>query len=240
MLLLANALAGNLWLGQINTLRLDATRGNQYSISPATEGYHSQLQEPLLVRGYFSAKTHPLLAPLVPQLRDLVKEYEVSGAGKVRVEFVDPAHDPEMEQEANQRYGIQPVPFQVADRYQSSIVSSYFNVLIQYGDQYEVLSFNDLIEIKAQSETDVDVQLRNPEHDLTRALKNVIDLGITHPFLDQELGAIAHGAKQLHCFLRDQGDNLACLDLGHGGLQLVFLLGIEECTGLHGQQPTGL
>jgi ABC-2 type transport system permease protein len=175
VLLLANALGANLWLGQLNTLRLDATRGNQYSISEATEGYLAQLQEPLLIRGYFSAKTHPLLAPLVPQLQDLVKEYEIASNGKVRVEFVDPVTEPELEQEANQRFGIQPVPFQVADRYQSSIVSSYFNVLIQYGDQYEVLSFNDLIEIKAQSETNVDVQLRNPEHDLTRSIKKVLN-----------------------------------------------------------------
>ena len=174
-LLLANALGANLWLGQIDTLRIDATRGKQYSISDATEQYLQQLQEPLLVRGYFSAKTHPLLAPLVPQLRDLIKEYEIAGKGKVRVEFVDPVTDPELEQEANQKYGIQPVPFQVADRYQASIVSSYFNVLVQYGDQHQVLGFRDLIEVKASNESDIDVQLRNPEHDLTRAIKRVLN-----------------------------------------------------------------
>jgi len=174
LLLVANALSANLWLGQANGLRVDVTRGDQYSISEATESYLNQLQEPLLVRGYFSGKTHPLLAPLVPQMRDLIKEYEVSGKGKVRVEFVDPLSAPELEEEANQKYGIQPVPFQVADRYQSSIVSSYFNVLIQYGDEHQVLGFRDLIEVQARSESDIDVQLRNPEHDLTRAIKKVL------------------------------------------------------------------
>ncbi|WP_045857763.1 Gldg family protein [Teredinibacter purpureus] len=173
-LLVANAFSANLWLGQANGLRLDVTRGDQYSISEATESYLNQLQEPLLVRGYFSGKTHPLLAPLVPQMRDLIKEYEVSGKGKVRVEFVDPLNAPELEEEANQKYGIQPVPFQIADRYQSSIVSSYFNVLIQYGDEHQVLGFRDLIEVQARSESDIDVQLRNPEHDLTRAIKKVL------------------------------------------------------------------
>jgi gliding motility-associated transport system permease protein/gliding motility-associatede transport system auxiliary component len=173
-LLLANAVIGNIWLSQINTLRIDVTQGNQYSISAATETYLGQLQEPLLLRGYFSAKTHPLLAPLVPQLRDLIREYEIVGNGNVRVEFVDPVSHPELESEANQSYGIQPVPFQVADRYQSSIVSSYFNVLVKYGDEYEVLGFTDLIEVKSQSESDLDVQLRNPEHDLTRAIKKVL------------------------------------------------------------------
>jgi len=173
-LLVANALGANLWLGQIHSLRLDVTEGRLYSISPATRNYLAQLEEPLLIRGYFSAKTHPLLAPLVPQMHDLLREYQVAGNGRVRVEFVDPARKPELEEEANQKYGIQPVPFQVADRYQASIVSSYFDVLVQYGDEHQVLGFRDLIEVKAGSETDVDVQLRNPEHDLTRAIKKVL------------------------------------------------------------------
>lgn len=173
-LLLANALGANLWLGQLNNLRLDATEGQQFSISPATERYLSQLQEPLLMRGYFSAKTHPLLSPLVPQIRDLMKEYEVKSRGKVRVEFVDPVTNPELEEEANQKYAITPVPFQVADRYQAAVVNSYFNVLVQYGDEYQVLSFRDLIEVKTASEPNIDVQLRNPEHDLTRAIKKVL------------------------------------------------------------------
>ena len=173
-LLVANAVAGNLWLGQIKSLRVDATEGSQYSISQATRNYLDQLREPLLLRGYFSAKTHPLLAPLVPQLRDLLEEYEVAGAGRVRVEVLDPVTRPELEEEANQKYGIRPVPFQVEDRYQSSIVSSYFNILVQYGDEHQVLDFRDLIEIRAASESDIDVQLRNPEHDLTRAIKRVL------------------------------------------------------------------
>ena len=173
-LLVANALGANLWLGQIHSLRADLTEGDLYSISPATKNYLARLQEPLLIRGYFSGKTHPLLAPLVPQMRDLLREYEVAGDGRVRVEFVDPVKEPELEREANQKYGIAPIPFQVADRYQASIVSSYFDVLVQYGDEHEVLGFRDLIEMKAGSETDVDVQLRNPEHDLTRAIKKVL------------------------------------------------------------------
>lgn len=174
LLLATNALAANLWLGQLNSLRIDMTRGNQYSISDATNGYLNQLQEPLLIRGYFSNKTHPLLAPLVPQLRDLIKEYEIAGDGNVRAEFIDPQSNPELEKEANQKYGIQPVPFQIADRYQSSIVSSYFNVLVQYGDEHQVLGFRDLIEVQVLSEADINVQLRNPEHDLTRTIKKVL------------------------------------------------------------------
>ncbi|MDE0063102.1 MAG: Gldg family protein [Gammaproteobacteria bacterium] len=173
-LLVVNLLAANLWLASLTGLRVDMTEGRIYSISDATRAYLGRLQEPLLIRGYFSNKTHPLLAPLVPRMRDLLTEYEVAGRGKVRVEIVDPVDDPELEDEANTKYGIRSVPFQVADRYQSALVNSYFDVLLSYGDEYEVLSFRDLIEVKVRGEADLDVQLRNPEYDLTRAVKKVL------------------------------------------------------------------
>jgi len=66
------------------------------------------------------------------------------------------------------------VPFQVADRHQSAIVNSYFNVMVRYGDENVVLGFQDLIDVKAASETSLDVKLRNPEHDLTQAIKKVL------------------------------------------------------------------
>lgn len=173
-LLVLNFLLGNVWLNNVSVLRFDMTEGRIYSISDATRGYLNQLQEPLLIRGYFSAKTHPLLAPLVPRMKDLLKEYEIAGGGHVRVEIIDPASAPELEDEANTKYGIRAVPFQIADRYQASLVNSYFDILVLYGDQYEVLSFRDLIEVKAQGETDIDVQLKNPEFDVTRSIKKVL------------------------------------------------------------------
>lgn len=173
-LLVANLLAANLWLAPLSMLRLDMTEGQIYTVSDATRGYLGQLREPMQIRGFFSGKTHPLLAPLVPQMRDLLEEFAVAGGDQVRLEIVDPVVDPAVEDEINTKYGIRPVPFQVADRYQASLVNSYFDVLITYGDQYEVLGFRDLIEVKVVGEAELDVQLRNPEFDLTRAIKKVL------------------------------------------------------------------
>ncbi len=173
-LLVVNLLTLNVWLHGVKSLRMDVTEGNQYSLSKTTESFLAQLREPLLIRGYFSSKTHPLLAPLVPQLEDLLAEYEVAGNGRVRVEIIDPVLDPEAEDEANSKYGIRSVPFQVEDRYQSSLVNSYFNVLVSYGDAYEVIGFGDLIEVKVSGESGVDVQLRNPEFDITSRIRKVL------------------------------------------------------------------
>jgi ABC-2 type transport system permease protein len=173
-LFIANFAAGNLWLQPLGGLRLDLTQGQVYTISDATRTYLGQLREPLLIRGYFSAQTHPELAPLVPQLRDLLKEYEVAGQGLIRVEFVDPLESPELEQEAGEKYGIKPVAFQTASKYQASVVNSYFDILVQYGDQYEKLGFRDLIEVKVRPDGELEVRLRNPEYDLTRTIKKAL------------------------------------------------------------------
>jgi ABC-2 type transport system permease protein len=173
-LLAANLLAGNLWLQQIGWVRADITQGHVYSISEATRNYLAQLQEPLLIRGYFSAHTHPLLAPLVPRIRDLLREYEIAGKGKVRVELVDPLEEPKLEQEAGERYGIRPVAFQTASKYQAGVVNSYFDLLVQYGGQYEKLGFRDLIEVKDPGQGELEVRLRNPEYDITRTIKKLL------------------------------------------------------------------
>ncbi|MFY9975288.1 MAG: Gldg family protein, partial [Chromatiaceae bacterium] len=173
-LVAANLLAANLWLNQVDEARADLTEGRLYTISDATRTYLGQLQEPLLIRGYFSAETHPLLAPLVPQIRDLLKEYEVAGKGRVRVELVDPADHPDLEREAGEQYGVRPVAFQTATKYQAGVVNSYFDLVVKYGDEFEHLGFQDLIDVKVRGETDLDVRLRNPEYDITRSIKKVL------------------------------------------------------------------
>ena len=98
----------------------------------------------------------------------------MAGHGKVRVEFVDPHEDPKVESEAASRYGIRPVPFQVSGKYQASVVNSYFDILVSYGDQYQVLNYRDLIDVKVRGDSDLDVELKNPEYALTSAIRKVM------------------------------------------------------------------
>jgi ABC-2 type transport system permease protein len=173
VLVVANLAALNAWLFPLGMLRADLTSDREYSLSPVTRDLLSNLQEPLLIRGYFSEKTHPLLAPLVPTIRDMLKEYDLASGGRVQLDIVDPAKDPDKEAEANQTYGIQPTPFQVAGRYETSIINSYFDILIRYGDQHVVLNFSDLIEVEPRRDG-IDVHLRNLEYDLTSSIKKVV------------------------------------------------------------------
>ncbi len=59
----------------------------------------------------------------------------------------------------------------MAGRYESSVINAYFDVLVRYGDQSQVLNFRDLIEVQASRDGTPDVRFRNLEYDLTRAIK---------------------------------------------------------------------
>ncbi len=81
---------------------------------------------------------------------------------------------PELEAEANQTYGIRPTTFQVAGRYEASVINAYFDILIQYGDQDVVLNFQDIVEITPRPDGTVDARLRNLEYDLTSSIRKVV------------------------------------------------------------------
>jgi ABC-2 type transport system permease protein len=173
-LAVSNLVVANVWAYPLRGLRLDLTQNREYTLSQTTRDLLGNLQEPLLIRGYFSEKTHPLLAPLVPTIRDMLEEYGIVSGGRVQVEIVDPAKDPDKEAEAYQVYGISPTPFQVSGRYESSVINSYFDLLVRYGDQSEVLGFGDLIEVEMRRDGTPEVRLRNLEYDLTSSVKKVV------------------------------------------------------------------
>jgi len=174
VLVVSNLLVANAWAYPLRGMRLDLTQNREYTLSQTTRDLLGNLQEPLLIRGYFSEKTHPLLAPLVPTIRDMLEEYRIASGGRVQVEIVDPAQEPEKEAEAYQVYGISPTPFQVSGRYESSVINSYFDLLVRYGDQSEVLGFGDLIEVEMRRDGTPEVRLRNLEYDLTSSVKKVV------------------------------------------------------------------
>jgi len=250
LLAAGNFLAANLWLAPQGWARADLTQGSIYSLSDATRGYLAQLREPLLIRGYFSAQTHPLLAPLVPQVRNLLQEYAQAGGGKVNVEFIDPHDDPKLEEEAGSRYGIRPVPFQTASKYQASVVNSYFDILVAYGDEYETLGYEDLIEMKIRSENDLQVELKNPEYEITRAIRKTLTAyqgggnpfeGLTKPVvfkgfvsprerLPQPLDQLRDDLEQILSGLQKQaGDKLKyeLVDPDAGGGELARQLAVD-------------
>ncbi len=186
-----NLLALNLLLAPVSAARLDLTQYSEYSLSEATSSLLADINEPLLIRGYFSEDSHPALAPLVPRIKDTLREYQLAANGRLELEFVDPLTNPEMEREANQIHGIRPSPLQVTDRGGVSLVNVYFDLLIAYGDQTASLNFSELIDV-VDTPLGAEVRLRNLEYDLTSAIQRVV---YGFQSLDAILAALEQPAK---------------------------------------------
>jgi ABC-2 type transport system permease protein len=169
-----NLLALNFLVAGWSTARLDLTSEGLYSITPATRRILAALDEELTIYGYFSERTHPKLAPLVPEITDLLEEYRAVSGGRVQLEIIDPGGDEAAAEDAADRFGVQSTPFRLASKYESAIVNAFFAVVVKYGDQYVRYGFDDLINVEATPDGDLEVRLRNLEYDLTRAIKKVV------------------------------------------------------------------
>ncbi len=173
-LVIVNLVLGNVWLHPLRFLRVDVTQQQEFSLSDTTKSLLAGLTEPLIIQGFFSEKTHPLLAPVVPSLTDMLIEYDIAGGTLVEMQILDPTTDPDLEVDATQTYGIQPIPFQVAERYETSVRNSYFHVLLRYADQHVVLSVGELVEVNNERDGSTTVTLGTLEYNLTRAIKQVV------------------------------------------------------------------
>ena len=169
-----NLMALSYLLDGWSTARIDLTEENVYSITPATKRIIRSLEEDVTIYGFFSERTHPKLAPLVPEVTDLLQEYEEVSGGRVNVQIFDPKADEAVEDMAADRFGVQSAPFRTASKYETGIVNAYFSIVVQYADQYQRYGFIDLIEVDPLPDGDIDVRLRNLEYDVTRAIKKVV------------------------------------------------------------------
>ncbi len=173
-LVIVNVLLANVWLAPLTGARVDLTHNHIYTLSPATHDELASLSEPLLIKGIFSQKTQPLLAPLVPRLKNLIREYGIAGGKHVEVRFVDPQQSPGSAAKLARRYGIKPVPFRNQSRYEASVVNAYFDVLVKYGDQFKVLDYRKLISVQEDPTGHLKVNLKAPEYALTSTIRHVV------------------------------------------------------------------
>jgi ABC-2 type transport system permease protein len=173
-LVIANAIALVVWLSPVRRARIDLTQDGTFSLSPATQRILAGLDEPLLIRGYFSDKTHPQLAPLIPQIRDLLDEYRIANRSKLRVEIVDPSESDDAKRDAKERFGIDPTPLRFASKNEKSVINAYFAIAIEYGDQHAVLALDDLISVRVLDIGDVEIRLQNLEYQVTKTIKKTV------------------------------------------------------------------
>lgn len=140
-------------------VRLDLTENRIYTLSESSRTVVNKLSDPVTIQCFFSKKAPPELAALKQQIADLLEEYRVSGKGKVKVIFSDPA-DNALLQKRVQVMGIPQVQMNVYEKDQAQITNVYMGVAISYEDRQEILPF-----VK---------DAKNLEYDITSAILRLL------------------------------------------------------------------
>lgn len=127
-------------IGQSWGFRIDLTDDGQYTLSRATTDVLQELQEPVTVKGYFSANLPPDIARTRTEFQDLLAEYNTGADGNLVYEFINPNADEAAEMEAMQQ-GISPVTINVRERDQMTQQRAFLGATVQLGEQTEVIPF---------------------------------------------------------------------------------------------------
>lgn len=127
-------------LGNEFHFRLDLTEDNQYTLSDATEDILDDLEEPVMVKAYFSENMPPSIAKSRRDFQELLVEYAAKADGMLQYEFIDPGSSEAVANEAMQN-GIQSIVISVREKDESKQQKAFMGALISMGDKREVLGY---------------------------------------------------------------------------------------------------
>lgn len=135
--------------------RIDATKNNLFTLSPASKDLVRGLDDKVTVKVYF---TEDLPAPYNSNRREVLdelNEYKAYSRGNLQYEFIDPS-GPKGESDAQQE-GIAPVQVQVMNQDKFEVKRAYMGLVFLYEDKKEVLP---LIQSTATLEYDISSTLK--------------------------------------------------------------------------------
>lgn len=126
------------FLAQKKFFRLDLTETSQYTISDATREIVENLDDLVNVKIFFSRKLPPRMVNLENQISDLFDELQAYSGGNLRVEYIDPGDDPELQQLA-QSFTIPQVQLNIYEKDKAEVTSAYMGIGFIYGDRKEAI-----------------------------------------------------------------------------------------------------
>lgn len=152
ILLLVNLLARQFFF------RLDLTQNKQYTLSNATKNILKELDEPVMVTGYFTGDLPQDYLKNREDFQNLLIEFSSRSGGMVDYEFIDPNENEENEQQAMQN-GISPLLINVREKDAVAQKKAFMGAVIASGDRTDIIPF---------------VQPEGPmEYQVTTAIKKV-------------------------------------------------------------------
>lgn len=122
--------------------RIDLTANHAYTISQATQKTVSTLPDIVTITLYASSKLPSQFAATVRDTKDLLRDYQSLGKGKISLLTKDPSGNQDIATEANS-VGIREVQFNVIGSGEFQLKTGFLGLSISYGDKHEVLPFLD-------------------------------------------------------------------------------------------------
>ena len=138
--------------------RLDLTENKSYTITDSTKKILSNLKDNVSIKAYFSETLPPNVATLKKDIIDLLQEYSAYSKGKLRIEFIDPTGNEQIESKLMMQ-GIQKIPVKILENEKLEITNVYLSLMVEYLDKSQVIPF---------------VQAENLEYDLSGAILKVL------------------------------------------------------------------
>ncbi|MFA6250229.1 MAG: GldG family protein [Candidatus Shapirobacteria bacterium] len=118
--------------------RIDLTRSRIHSLSPATVKIIKGVKDVVNIKVFMTQNLPAEVKPVASNLKTILEEISRINQTKVRVTYLDPAKDNKLKQEA-EAAGIQPIQFSSVESDKFEISQAYFGLIMEYGDQQEVL-----------------------------------------------------------------------------------------------------
>lgn len=116
----------------------DLTKNKDYSLSAVTKSTVGSLDDVVTIKAYFSKELPSQYLNLNQEVADILDGYQNYSKGKVRVQFIDPKDNKELQQELLQK-GIPELQFNIMEKDKYQVVNGYLGLLIQYADKNEVV-----------------------------------------------------------------------------------------------------
>jgi len=132
--IVAGVLALVNYVAQGRFFRLDLTENAQYTISDSTREIVAGFDDLVNVKIFFSRKLPPRMVNMENQISDLFDELAAYSDGNLRVEYIDPGDDPDLQQEA-QNFTIPQVQLNIYEKDKAEVTAAYMGIGFQYGDR---------------------------------------------------------------------------------------------------------
>lgn len=118
--------------------RLDLTENKIYTLSAASRRIVGELDDRMTIKAYFTKNLPPPYNANARYVEDALEDYRGYAKGNLAIEFVDPADEAKLEEEA-QKYRIQPVQVNVLEKDNVQLKKAYMGLVLIYGDKHETL-----------------------------------------------------------------------------------------------------